>query len=431
MSNSLIPPPPASTDSPVLELPLESASQPTQQWPKIETPLRLVGSTGTTYCGSIVETTNNPFFLDGNQRMNNEESNVFKSLQWTPDGTTLLTHSEDHGLRTFILPPDLLEPGQRSLKPYNTTFSPSRIYSYLIHPHATLSSPGSMLYLCSPRDSLIRLHSLLGPDMISSYRLEDPETEAHLTPHSLLIPSSSPHTFLAGTSNKISFFDLNYSGSGPFEQIRTTPFKKASQTTYNMKGLIMAMAISTDAILAAGTNTRMVGLYDYEGSGKCITTFEVEGRGGGVTGLHWSNCGAYLYVVERRSDVIKVYDVRSTWSMVGELRGYKGSGNQRIGVEVQPDGTVVSGGDDGVVRIWNGFDGEAVGGWRAHEDPVTCAAVHPGGAVVATCSGTRRGVEWEDSSDSEEDEEEESVWDNSLKIWEMPPNVTRAVALEA
>lgn len=348
----------------------------------------------------------------------------------TPDGTTLLTHSEDNGLRTFILPPNLLKPGERRLKPYNTTFSPSRVYSYLIHPHAALSFPESMLYLLSPRDSLIRLHSLLGPDMISSYRLEDPDTEAHLAPYSLLIPPSSPHTFFAGTSNKISLFDLNYSGSGPFQQIRTTQSKKAPQTTHSMKGLIMAMAMSTDGILAAGTNTRMVGLYDHEGSGSCITTFEVEGKGGGVTGLHWSNCGMYLYVAERRSEVIRVYDVRKTWSVVGELRGRRGNGNQRIGVEVQPDGTVVGGGEDGVVRIWRGVDGEAVGGWRAHEDPVTCAAVHPGGAVVATCSGTRRGRKWEDSSDSEEDEEGERVWDNSLKIWEMPPIVTRGVALE-
>jgi hypothetical protein len=113
MSNLLTPPPPASSDSQVLELPQESAPQPTQQWPNIETPLRLVGSTGTTYCGTIVETTDNPYFLDSNQRENNEESNVFKSLQWYNPLTGYSSFS--HSFRVGLL---IMEPiGLRTAPP--------------------------------------------------------------------------------------------------------------------------------------------------------------------------------------------------------------------------------------------------------------------------------------------------------------------------
>ena len=47
-----------------------------------------------------------------------------------------------------------------------------------------------------------------------------------------------------------------------------------------------------------------------------------------------------------------------------------------------------------------------------HGDPVTSAVWHPGGAVMATCSGQRR---FDDA-----DEDEISVRsDNSLKIWSV------------
>jgi len=208
-------------------------------------------------------------------------------------------------------------------------------------------------------------------------------------------------------------------------------------------------------VLAAGTYSRQVGLYSDDGLGDTIGVFALpdEEEGGGVTQLLWSKDGRYLYIVERRSSKILVYDIRVTGRMVQSFEGRNASTNQRLGVDVAmglPSGEVVGGGIDGVVRVWeagHGKDGledeegvkigKAVGSWKAHDDVVTSAVVHPFSSVMATCSGSRKtfGLGDDDLSSSESGSESSSnsssssgnssssdggvFWDNSLKIWEL------------
>ncbi len=156
-----------------------------------------------------------------------------------------------------------------------------------------------------------------------------------------------------------------------------------------MKGIVSALGISSEGILAAGTFTRFVGLYDQEGSGDCIAVFSLGnndnkgnlGRkeddvGAGVTQVLWSPCGRYLYVAERKSDRVLVYDVRVTGRRLASLIGRRAGTNQRLGVEVvqvsagsnnggmmglEGGGSggsspheIWAGGMDGVVRVWRG-----------------------------------------------------------------------------
>ncbi|KAI9846751.1 MAG: hypothetical protein M1830_007431, partial [Pleopsidium flavum] len=74
---------------------------------------RCVGSTGDFYRCSVRETLRRKAMKSNQngeqgQRLNDgreahEESNFFKSAQWTADGTCILTNSEDNHLRTFVL----------------------------------------------------------------------------------------------------------------------------------------------------------------------------------------------------------------------------------------------------------------------------------------------------------------------------------------
>jgi hypothetical protein len=216
--------------------------------------------------------------------------------------------------------------------------------------------------------------------------------------------------------------------------LKTIPTRRTPATTTTMKGLVTAMALS-EGVLAAGTNTRQVGLYAGDGCGETLGVFHLpedeEDGGGGVTGLSWSACGRYLYISERRSDVVSVYDIRVTGHRMASFCGRKAQTNQRLGVDVATGlgGEVVAGGTDGMVRIWQGGEGggECVGAWQAHQDVVASAVVHPFGSVVATCSGSRKtfglgnGAHDDSSSSSgEEEESSEGLWDNSLKIWEIP-----------
>lgn len=337
----------------------------------------------------------------------------------------MLTYSEDCRYRTFILPPALLTAAP-PLAPYAALATPARAYATALYPGAALAAPASCIFLSAVRGGPVRLHSLLHPALLAAYPLVSPHTEAHEAPHALLVPPAAPHTFIAGARSLIAVFDLTRSGAPPLAAMRTVPTRRSPATTTTMKGLVTALAVA-GGVLAAGTNTRQVGLYARDGGGETIGVFEVPGGGGrGVSSLRWSACGRYLYIAERVSDEVSVYDIRVTGLRVGSFRGRRALTNQRVDVDVAEGGQVFGGGTDGVVRVWEPAGeqggGEPVAEWQAHEDVVTAAAVHPQGDIVATCSGSRKtfglgGVT--DSSDSDSEAADESTWDNSLKIWEL------------
>ena len=152
-----------------------------------------------------------------------------------------------------------------------------------------------------------------------------------------------------------------------------------------MRGIVSSLSIQAqdDGMLAAGTWTRWVGLYDMGGLGGLVSTWCISdaadqeaGIGGtGITEAKWSACGRYLCVVERKSRGVLVYDVRVAGKLVGWLEGREAMTNQRLGVDVLEGAAGVEvwcGGVDGVVKVWEGV-GRREGGvertweWRAHD----------------------------------------------------------------
>lgn len=132
-----------------------------------------------------------------------------------------------------------------------------------------------------------------------------------------------------------------------------------------MKGIVSALGMSPDGILAAGTFTRNVGLYDGNGSGGIVAIFPLQspdsltseedvGQGTGITQLLWSTCSRYLCVVERGSDGIGVWDVRGTGQRLAWLRGRKALTPQRLGVDIAGQ-EIWAGGTDAYVRVWEGL----------------------------------------------------------------------------
>ncbi|KAH6676336.1 hypothetical protein B0J14DRAFT_352271 [Halenospora varia] len=412
----------------------------------------LLTSTGTTYCCSVVESRNGEAkLLDGTSPpLKHEtteedlESNYFKSTQWTPDGTSLLTSSCDNTIRTFILPPDLLSPTSplSTLAPYTTHLHPTSINCLTPYPAFDLSDPTTTLYLSTPTDLPIRLSNALSPVSvpISNYNLISPTTETYYTPSSLLWSPQSPGTFLAGTDCLIALFDVSRNGEGPVTRMPTIPSKrhKMKGGGVGMRGLVSALSlqpgVGETSMLAAGTWTRWIGLYDASGVGGTVAQWSVAeaadkhaGIGGmGVSQTMWSSCGRYLYVVERKSMGVLVYDVRGAGKMLCWLEGRSAETNQRLGVdcfEAEGGMEIWAGGMDGVVGVWEGV-GMTEGAcersweWKAHDDPVTSTVVHSSGTVVATCSGQRStpdliGSDTSSDSGSESGGEGESDTDES------------------
>jgi hypothetical protein len=157
-----------------------------------------------------------------------------------------------------------------------------------------------------------------------------------------------------------------------------------------MRGIVSALSVQPSSaseaepgMLAAGTWTRWIGLYDTGGTGGTVATWSIAEaadkdagiKGMGITQTAWSNCGRYLYVVERKSNGVLVFDVRVTGKLLAWLEGRSANTNQRLGIDVfeGQDGVEIwAGGVDGIVRVWEGV-GKSEGGietswdWRAHE----------------------------------------------------------------
>jgi WD40 repeat protein len=293
--------------------------------------------------------------------------------------------------------------------------------------------------LISRRDNYISLHNALwgnadsqtssaGPVDIStplaSYKLINNLTEAVTAPLSLAYSNTSTHLF-AGAKDEIAIFDLQDTDK-PIHTIRTIPAKrnKLKGGGRGFKGWISALSLSPpshtshDGLLAAGSRTRYIGIYDPVG-GNEITHFSLPGTingikfrnekldhviGDGVSSLKWSPCGKYLYVAERSSNVLLIYDVRNFSLSLGYCAGRKALTRQKLGFDIWNAGAspydieglsheVWAGGTDGMVRVWRdpyvkegAVEADEVFAVNGGEMPVVASLVHVSGSLaVAAC----------------------------------------------
>lgn len=247
----------------------------------------------------------------------------------------------------------------------------------------------------------------------------------------------------------VSTFDINRNGQGPLSRVHTTPSRRDRASRgikggceMGMKGIVSALRMSCEGLLAAGTFSRWIGLYDGYGRGGTMGVFEINGTdpegtdsGSGITQVLWSSCGRYLCVAERTSDGISVYDVRGTGRRLSWFCERKARTNQRLGVDILGS-EIWAGGTDGIVRIWESVgmlegdispsrvfeahDGNffsfssflcmvfGTGLISASSDAVSSTILHPFGAVLATCSGQRHSLPAPPLSNDEPKDEGES-----------------------
>jgi WD40 repeat protein len=272
-------------------------------------------------------------------------------------------------------PQDLLDERRdpHKLTAYSTLPAAEPINALAIYPMFDLQDPCTTLVLSSQRDHPIRLNSALALPLVASYPLVNPTTESFVSPHALLFTADGSR-FLAGSESLLSIFDIARPGEGPVSCFRTGRKRGSSLAVsgMNMTGILSALAIEQQSgILATGTFNRHVGVYDSGGQGDCIGVFCVEGTeadlqigGSGVTQVIWSPCGRYLYIVERKSDGVMIYDIRKTGQLLGWLEERKALTNQRLGVHISSLSEATSqevwaGGTDGMIRAWrNPHEGE-------------------------------------------------------------------------
>ena len=378
----------------------------------------------------------------------------FTSAQWTADGTSVVVASSDQTVHAFVLPDDLLADDDgagetRSLTPQGTTKLPEPTQTVTPAPYFSLGDPSTQTFLAACRDHPIHMYQAF-PDEgraapLCTYKLIRKETEAYITPSSLIWQYPGTH-FLCGSANRLDLFDVSgHAADGPVTTIPTIPSRRhiSKGSGIGMKGTVSALGASHpggdgSSLIAAGTWTRWLGLYDLYRTDKTVANWsiaqvvaEAPGKdlgGQGIVQTIWSPCGRYLIVNERHSNGLLVYDVRVTGQLLSILRGRQADTQQRLHCDVfqgeGPGFEVWAGGQDGVVCVWEdvGLHGDLEArpswDWRAHGSPVGSTALHSSGSVVATCSGG-----WEHSRSYDADDEAATrvgtdvLEESSLKLW--------------
>ncbi|KAF2023408.1 hypothetical protein EK21DRAFT_81050 [Setomelanomma holmii] len=367
-------------------------------------------------------------------------TSCIQEAQLSPDGTCVFTSSYDRSFTVYPISSTIFSsPRPQPLAPYAKFTSPDPIWSFASNPLFDINDASTTHVLISRRDRYITLHNALwainspNPSSVptgmvdiqtplASYKLISPLTEALTAPFSLSYSHSGTH-FFAGLKNSIALFDVEYTDE-PTTNIPTIPSARNVRKGggVGFKGVISSLALSPsttfhrEGILAAGSRTRYVGLYDAASSDK-ISTFALPVRqirnaneegddlmGGGASRLKWSSCGKYLYIAERLSDVLHIYDVRNFSFALAHCAGRKAKTNQKLGFDVwsaassvySPDVVsheVWAGGTDGCVRVWRDaylkegrVDADEVVQVGEGEMPVVGTMVHAsGGLAVAAC----------------------------------------------
>lgn len=289
-------------------------------------------------------------------------ANLFRHARFSADGTTILTQNEDHCLRSFVLPADLLDEhdGPIQIEPHCLFHSSTNLQSFAIYPKFDLEDTATTLVLSASADVPIKLKNALHYDTThASYPFVNSKTEEFRPARSLAFtPSGS--CFVAGSDNIVAAFHVARPDAGPISEYILSPGRRALQTdTFRLsrRGWVSAMKANSDGLLAVGTTQREVAIFENAGLGRCTCAFALESHeGDGVTGLQWSPCGRYLLVAERKSDTIQVFDIRGTQQEVGRLVGRNARTTQMLDIDVVPtsDGYEAwAGGSDGYVRTWS------------------------------------------------------------------------------
>ena len=375
-------------------------------------------------------------------------SAFFTSAKWTADGTTVITSASDQAVRAFVLPDDLLEGASdepRTLEHQGFTRLPEPPLTVTPAPFFHLGDPATQSFLATFRDHPIQLYHVFPHEdahaaPLASYKLIRTETEEYIAPSSLLWQAPGSH-FLCGSTNRLDLFDASgHASNAPLVTVPTIPSKRyiSKGGGVGMKGVVSALdaappSADGGSIIAAGTWTRWIGLYDLIRSEKQVANWSVakavdslsdEDLGGsGVAQTIWSPCGRYLVVNERNSCGLLVYDIRVTGQLLSVLRGRPADTHQRMHCDVYAgkDGgfEVWAGAQDGVVRVWEdvGLHGDLATDsswdWKAHDAPIGSTALHSSGSVVATCSGAWEHTRFYDSNEDKDCSESESESESS------------------
>ncbi|ANB11585.1 Swt21p [Sugiyamaella lignohabitans] len=269
--------------------------------------------------------------------------NVFKSANWTPDGSSVLTVNEDNSVRLFVIPPDVLNTDDgmvKHLKPYATKRMPTSILSLSIYPGSSIQPGGSVYSAIAVRDVPVRLYDMLDPESKGRASFGLLANEEYLPAYATQF-SSDGYSLAMGTKKAYAVFDINRPGTTPVYHL---PIKGGIVSTLSHNP-------RDNQITALGEFDGRIRLIDQRVE-KTEQLPETHPTTQANMQLLWTDSSEYILQVCRDSCEINVLDVRSNLQTVGQLAEFPGQTNQRLHISLSPNGRVHAGGHDGSISTW-------------------------------------------------------------------------------
>ncbi|GMH37475.1 hypothetical protein BSKO_05348 [Bryopsis sp. KO-2023] len=357
-------------------------------------------------------------------------SNFLKGVKWAPDGSCLLTASEDKMMRIFTFPTEVFDQrstsgdkasGEEAVDPFDPICRIQEgelVYDYAWYPCMSSQNAQTCCFLSTCRKNPIHLWDACSGNLRATYRAYDQADE--ITAAISVGFSNDGACICAGYKQVIRVFDTARPGRDYDE------FKTHSKNQLGQQGLISCLAWSPSdkKLLAAGSYNGSVGMYASD-DGELLAL--LEGHTGGVTQVKFSVDGNYLYSGARKDSQLICWDIRHTKMAVYVMERGTSITNQRIQFDIEPCGRhLVTGGEQGRLDVFDLTTGEKLSGDVIGEDAVNGVMFHPFAPLMATASGERRFVplDLDKLEDISEGHEQKSSLgfplgptDNTLRIW--------------
>ncbi|GFO31817.1 WD repeat-containing, antisense to tp53 [Plakobranchus ocellatus] len=365
--------------------------------------------------------------------LKNGSENFLRGCKWSPDGSQIVTNSNDNILRVFNMSEKITENEASSDLEQMSEVAlreSGSVYDYAWHPSMASGQPDTCRIATTCSGVPVHLWDSVSGKIVASYKAYDQYDEI-TSAYSLSFNPSGSRLF-GGFKKAIRIFDTDYPGK-KCQLVKTCGSKK-SWSQPEQPGIISCFAHSpvSDGFFAAGSYTRHIGLYDLRCEG---LTCVIEGQRGGITHLMFSPDGNRLFTGARKDNEILCWDMRHLGSIYfSALRDVRT--NQRMYFDITRSGRyMTSGNDDGTVTFWDlSRSTEEISGrtylkpiaqFQAHNDCVNGVSFDPSGNFLASASGQRhfRNFDKADSgsnSSDDDDSDDMPIWDFSLKIWRMP-----------
>ncbi|XP_071964973.1 telomerase Cajal body protein 1-like [Antedon mediterranea] len=351
-----------------------------------------------------------------------KKENFLKGCKWAPDGSCILTNSDDNTLRLFNLPPELWEENRDGdLPEWESVLKMPEgelIYDYCWYPTMSSMDPSSACLVSTSRDHPIHLWDAFTGELRCTYRPYNHLDEVTSALSVAFSPDGSK--LYAGFKKMIRVFYTDRPGRECEE--RPTLVNGIGQS-----GIISCFAMDEiGGLYAAGSYSKSIGVYCEEtGTQFCV----LEGHVGGVTQLMFSPDGTKLYSGARVDPEIICWDVRKPGVILYRMQR-EVTTNQRMYFDLDSTGQyLISGNQSGYVTVYDTISApstyeepmlQPLTTFKAHDDAVNGISYHPTMPMLATASGQRKFITpMIDNDEQDEDLITDKTFEHTLRLWSL------------